>query len=90
MSDPELIKWLSSLGVGGVLAGILFLVYRKDIKMFTELWKGQSDALMNVVKDNTAAMTRNTLVVESMHKRLDQELRHHREEDRFSVGDQNH
>ncbi len=77
--NPE---YLVSLGVGGVLALVMFMVYRKDVQHYTELWKGQSDALMTVVKDNTAVITKNTTVTESLHKRLDHELRHHREEDR--------
>lgn len=79
--NPE---FLTSLGVGGVLALVMFYTYRKDVQHYTEMWKGQSEALITVVKDNSVAITRNTSVVESLHKRLDNELRHHREEDRES------
>lgn len=84
MIDPDLSKWFATLGVGGVLASMMFFFYRKDIKQYTELWKAQSELLIQVVKDNTVAVTKNTAVVETLHKRLDGELRHFREEDRHS------
>ncbi len=55
--DADTLKWLASLGVGGVLAGGMFLVYRKDMKVNSEAWRGQSEMLMVVVKENTAAIT---------------------------------
>ena len=67
--DTEFIKYLSSMGVGGVIAGLIFIFYRKDIKSYTELWKIQSEMLMAVVKDNTAAMTSSiirTVVITSL------------------------
>jgi hypothetical protein len=55
--DPETLKWLVSLGVGGILAGGMFMVYRKDMKINSDAWRGQSEMLMAVVKENTAAIT---------------------------------
>ena len=55
--DGEFVKWFATLGVGGVLAGLMFVFYRKDVKLYTDQWRGQSDQLMNVVKDNTEAIT---------------------------------
>lgn len=71
MFDQEFIKYLSTLGVGGAIAGIMFLVYRKDVKTFTDQWKGQSEMLMKVVTDNTAAVTSNTKTIEALHARED-------------------
>ena len=48
--DVELVKYFGSLSVGGVLAWGMFLVYRKDVK-------GQADAMTQIVKENTAAIT---------------------------------
>jgi len=48
--DLETLKYLSSMGVGGVLAGVMFFVYRKDVK-------GQADTMTQIVKDNTIALT---------------------------------
>jgi len=57
-AEPEFIKWLVTLGVGGVLAGFMFVFYRKDIKQYTELWKITTDQMTTVVKENTASNTR--------------------------------
>jgi hypothetical protein len=71
MFDQEFLKFLSTLGVGGVIAGLMFLVYRKDVKTFTDQWKGQSDMLMQVVKENSAAIASNTKTIEALHTRED-------------------
>jgi len=55
--DPEILKYLAPLGVGGVLAGAMFFIYRKDSAQWQEAWKGQSQMLLRVVKENTAAIT---------------------------------
>jgi hypothetical protein len=55
--DPEAMKYLAPLGVGGILAGMIFMVYRKDALRWIEDWKGQSQMLLKVVVDTTAAMT---------------------------------
>ena len=69
--DTEFLKWLSTLGVGGAIAGFMFLFYRRDVKAYTELWRGQSDQLIAVVKENTAASVKTGALVEAMHKRID-------------------
>lgn len=71
--DDEVIKWFATLGVGGILAGIMFFFYRKDVRMYTDLWKGQSDMLMKVVLDNTSATTKNNVVLDALHRRLDRD-----------------
>lgn len=68
--DLEFVKWLATLGVGGALAGMMFLVYRKDMRELTAQWRGQTEMLMEVVKDNTQAMTQNTAVVQSLHQHI--------------------
>lgn len=55
--DSETLRQLASLGVGGVLAGAIFIAYRKDARQWQEEWKGQSQMLMQVVKEVTAAVT---------------------------------
>lgn len=65
--DMELTKWLSGLGVGGVLAAFMFGIYRKDMRELTAQWKGQTELLVQVVKENTAAFTQNTAVIQSLH-----------------------
>ena len=53
--DEEFFRFLASLGVGGVIAGLMFFFYRKDVHQFTELWKTQTELLILVVKENTAS-----------------------------------
>lgn len=55
--DPDTLKYFGSLGVGGALAGFMFLLYRKDSLQWQEAWKGQSQMLVQVVKENVAAVT---------------------------------
>lgn len=69
--DQEFLKWFATLGVGGVLAALMFMFYRKDVAQYTSLWKGQSEALLEVVKENTAAITELAGIVKALHRRLD-------------------
>lgn len=69
--DAEFAKWLATLGVGGVLAAFMFWFYRRDVSDYTAMWKGQSELLTTVVRDNTAALTKLVTVVEALHRRLD-------------------
>lgn len=62
--DIELVKYFASMGVGGSLAFGMFMVYRKDAQRQTEQWKGQAEMLVQVVRDNTAAMTALTKLIE--------------------------
>lgn len=55
MFDPEFVKWFATLGIGGILAAFMFVFYRKDVQMYTELWKDTTTMLIGVVKDNTAS-----------------------------------
>lgn len=55
--DVDTLKWAASLGVGGSLAAMMFAIYRKDMKANADAWHGQSELLMAVVKENTAAIT---------------------------------
>ena len=72
MPDAEMFKMLAPLGVGGVLAAIIFGMYRKDAREWQESWKGQSQMLLQVVKENTAAVT-------SLVERLERDDDHRRE-----------
>jgi hypothetical protein len=69
--ELELGKW--ALQWGGPMAGLLallFFFYRKDMMKNSEDWRGQSGTLLQVVKENTAAITRNTEVVQSLHQHM--------------------
>lgn len=66
--DAEFTKWLATLGVGGVLAGLMFMFYRKDVKQYTELWKTATDQLISIVKDNTISNTRLIALIETQER----------------------
>lgn len=66
--DAEFAKWLTTLGVGGALAGLMFIFYRKDIKQYTELWKTTTDQLVIIVKENTASNTKLIGLIENQER----------------------
>lgn len=68
VETTEFAKWLITLGVGGVLAGFMFVFYRKDVKQYTELWKMSSDVLMQIVKENTASNTKLISMLEALER----------------------
>lgn len=70
MVDAEFAKWLATLGVGGVLAGIMFMFYRKDIKQFTDLWKLTTDQMVVIVKENTVSNTKLISLIESQERNM--------------------
>ena len=65
MVDTQFLQWLSTLGVGGVLAGVIFFFYRKDAKVYADLWRGQSEMFRTVVTENTKAVTELTVLLET-------------------------
>lgn len=64
--DSETLKWFASLGVGGILAGVFYQVGRKDSERHIKAWEGMTEILIQIVKDNTTAITANTKVTESL------------------------
>lgn len=68
--DAEFTKWLVTLGVGGVLAGFMFVFYRKDVKQYTDLWRSTAEILMGVIKENTASNTRLISLIETQERNM--------------------
>lgn len=66
--DGEFIKWLTTLGVGGILAGIMFMFYRKDVQQYTELWRTTAEHMITIVKENTASNTKLIALIESQER----------------------
>ncbi len=66
--DAEFVKWLATLGVGGAIAALVFMFYRKDIKQYTELWRTATEKLLDVVKDNTAAQVKLIALIENQER----------------------
>lgn len=76
MTVPDA-QWFTALGVGGILAWGMFHVYRKDAEIhrqdmlrLTDQWKGQSDLLVAVVKENTACQQRLADIVDHLSRNL--------------------
>lgn len=68
--DIKTIEWIIGQGIGAVLAFGMFLVYRKDVKNGLGTWRGQTEILMKLVGENTAAMQRNTDAINQMESTL--------------------
>ena len=68
--DAEFLKWFATLGVGGILAGFMFMFYRKDVKQYTELWKTTSDQMLAVIKDNTSSNTKLISLIETQERNM--------------------
>ena len=81
MGDAEtaaFMQWLAQLGAGGAFAGFLFFFYRRDVANYTELWKAQAEEnrkqtteIISLVRDTTATITKNTEVLNALHRRMD-------------------
>lgn len=54
----DVTQLLITQGGFAVAFALIFFFYRKDVKQFTDLWKSQTEALITVVKENTASNTR--------------------------------
>lgn len=58
MDQVSINQWFSTLGINSALAVLMFYFYRKDVNAYVELWKGQSDQLLKIVKENTEVITK--------------------------------
>lgn len=68
VNNIEFTQWLVTLGVGGILAGFMFVFYRKDVKQYTELWRTTADQLMGIIKENTASNTKLIALIEAQER----------------------
>ena len=78
--SSELIQMLPSLGVGGILGGLAIWLLNKSwkehadtIKGFHEIERGRTEMLVGVIQRVESSITKNTVVTESLHKRLDKD-----------------
>jgi hypothetical protein len=67
-TNTEFAKWFITLGVGGILAGFMFMFYRKDIKQFTELWKIHTEILIVLIKEDIASNTKLITMLETWER----------------------
>lgn len=57
MGELEALKYLGPLGVGGVLAFVMFQAYRRDATKWAEQETRRGDTMTQVVIANTQAIT---------------------------------
>ena len=68
--DPDFVKYLSTLGIGGLLAAFMFAFYRKDVQQYSQLWKMTTDQLITIVKENTASNMKLISLIESQERNV--------------------
>ncbi len=66
--NQEFIQWFATLGIGGVLAGFMFMFYRKDIRQYTELWQTVTNQLIILVKEDVSSNTRLITMLENLER----------------------
>jgi hypothetical protein len=67
MTDIGLVETLSSLGAGGILALIMFLVYRKDRKSSEDRLTNLLDKEIESREKHTAALTELKVLLEKLN-----------------------
>jgi len=79
-TNPSDYQWIPSLGIGGILAGGMFLAYRQDRKASEARLSESAEAsearlsevtknFMTIVKDNTTAMTSLVTIISERERR---------------------
>jgi hypothetical protein len=66
--NQDFLQWFATLGVGGVLAGFMFMFYRKDIKQFTDLWRIHTEILIVLIKEDISSNTKLISMLESWER----------------------
>jgi hypothetical protein len=79
MFDQEFLKWLGPLGVGGILAYVVIKHYIEASKQWLAERKEMADQyaklfteLLLITKETVKSITESTLVLKSLHYRVDQ------------------
>jgi hypothetical protein len=74
----ESTRWIAQLGIGGTIAIVIFVFYRRDMRSYSELWQAQAtetramtDRVITLVETTTKTATELTAVVTALHRRLD-------------------
>ena len=82
MPDLDLIKTLSPLGVGGLLAIVIFVFYRLDFlrerqnhQVDRERQAKREERLLDMIERNAAASERLAVTIENLGKMLEREWR---------------
>ena len=62
--DLEGLKWLAQFGLGAVMAGVMFVIYRADRRSSEARFGALANEFRTIVQDNTAAITKLTDALE--------------------------
>jgi hypothetical protein len=68
--DQDFLKWLTSLGVGGVLAGGMFWVYRKDALVIQQRLLAIADKLLDTLAQVHSSMAQVTTLLQQIAQRM--------------------
>lgn len=68
MFDQEFVRWFTTLGIGGILAAFMFVFYRKDVQVYTDVWRSATEMLITVIKENTASNVKLISLIESLER----------------------
>jgi len=78
--ESEFIKYLISQGGIGILSVIMFIAYKKQSERHekylagqNEIERGRTEMIIQVLRETAVAITRNTTIVDSFHRRLDRD-----------------
>jgi hypothetical protein len=74
--DLESVKWFASLGVGGILAGMMFLAYRRDFLNWREKANEREDRLLTIIERNAAAQERLIVAAEKVEHAANNLIEH--------------
>lgn len=81
MDAAEFVKLLSTLGVGGALAAVIFYFHtkiteghREELKAIISKQEAREAALINTLHDNTVSNTRLIAVIDSLQALVAREL----------------
>lgn len=68
--DASMLSWVMSQGIGAVLALVMFLIYRKDVKNGLSAWKAQTEILIDLTGDSTRTNQQVASAVEHLARQL--------------------
>ena len=66
LDNPEFWRYLAAQGGGTLIAALIFIAYRKDLK-------NTADVLIQVVRENTASNIEMIALLKALHGRLDRD-----------------
>lgn len=68
--EESMLKWAVSQGVGVVLAVVIFLLYRKDVKNGMSAWRSQTEILIGLTSESNRTNQALTDAVQELSHQL--------------------